>query len=51
MITDTEQVKPFNTDWTKKFIGESKLVLRPSTTDEVSKVLKYCNDRRLAVVP
>ncbi len=24
---------------------------RPKTTDEVSKVLKYCNERRLAVVP
>jgi len=25
--------------------------LQPTTTDEVSKVLKYCNERKLAVVP
>ncbi|MCB0371198.1 MAG: FAD-binding oxidoreductase, partial [Bdellovibrionales bacterium] len=31
--------------------GESKLLLYPRSTAEVSAVLKYCNDRRLAVVP
>ena len=25
--------------------------MQPTTTDEVSKVLKYCNERKLAVVP
>jgi len=32
-------------------LGSSRLVLRPKTTAEVSKILSYCNDRRLAVVP
>ena len=27
------------------------MVLRPKTTEEVSALLKYCNERRLAVVP
>jgi len=31
--------------------GESRLVLRPKTTAEVSEILRYCSDRRLAVVP
>ena len=26
-------------------------MLRPKTTAEVSKIMRYCNDRRLAVVP
>ena len=26
-------------------------MLRPKTTAEVSEILRYCNDRRLAVVP
>jgi FAD/FMN-containing dehydrogenase len=38
-------------DWTKKYKGQSKLVVRPKSTEEVSAVLKYCNDRKLAVVP
>lgn len=27
------------------------MVLKPKTTQEVSEVLKYCNERRLAVCP
>ena len=26
-------------------------MLRPKTTSEVSEIMRYCNDRRLAVVP
>ena len=33
------------------FLGESSIVLRPKTTAEVSEILKYCNDRKLAVCP
>lgn len=32
-------------------IGFSKCVLKPKTTEEVSKILSYCNDERLAVCP
>ena len=34
-----------------KYAGKSKLALRPKSTEQVSKVLSYCNDRRLAIVP
>ena len=34
-----------------KYAGKSKLALRPKSTEQVSKVLAYCNDRRLAIVP
>jgi FAD/FMN-containing dehydrogenase len=34
-----------------KYRGHTRLVLRPKTTEEVSKVLRYCNDNVLAVVP
>ncbi|KAI9787316.1 MAG: hypothetical protein M1816_007664 [Peltula sp. TS41687] len=46
-----DDLEPFNSDWMRKYRGHSKLVLRPKSTEEVSKILKYCNDRRLAVVP
>jgi FAD/FMN-containing dehydrogenase len=38
-------------DWMHKYEGHSSLVLRPASTEQVSSVLKYCNDRGLAVVP
>ncbi|RMZ83996.1 hypothetical protein DV737_g1389, partial [Chaetothyriales sp. CBS 132003] len=44
-------IDAYNCDWMKKYRGHTQLVLRPKSVDEVSKVLKYCNDRKLAVVP
>ncbi|CAK7227763.1 D-lactate ferricytochrome c oxidoreductase [Sporothrix bragantina] len=46
-----DDVEAFNGDWMRKYRGHGQLVLRPGSTEEVSKVLKYCNDQRLAVVP
>jgi len=47
----TDDIEPFNGDWMRKYRGHTKLVLKPGNTKEVSKVLKYCNDNMLAVVP
>ena len=47
----THDLEPFNSDWMRKYKGHTKLVVKPGSTDEVSKVLKYCNDNMLAVVP
>lgn len=44
-------MEPFNCDWMRKYRGHCRLVLKPGSTEEVSKVLKYCNDNMLAVVP
>ena len=46
-----DDLEPFNTDWMRKYRGRCRLVLRPGSTDEVSKILRYCNDNMLAVVP
>lgn len=46
-----DDLEPFNCDWMKKYRGHCRLVLKPGSTEEVSKVLKYCNDNMLAVVP
>lgn len=35
----------------RKYRGQAKLVLRPGTTEQVSKILAYCNEHMLAVVP
>lgn len=46
-----DDIEPFNGDWMRKYRGHSELVLKPGSTEEVSKILKYCNDKNLAVVP
>ncbi|MCJ1245606.1 hypothetical protein MMC30_002810 [Trapelia coarctata] len=47
----TDDLEAFNSDWMRKYRGHTKLVVKPGSTEEVSKVLKYCNDNMLAVVP
>jgi (R)-2-hydroxyglutarate---pyruvate transhydrogenase len=47
----SNDLEAFNSDWMNKYRGHTRLVLKPKTTEEVSKVLKYCNDNMLAVVP
>ena len=43
ILTDSHDVEPYNKCFRQIDIGHSQLVLLPSTTEEVSKILKYCN--------
>ncbi|KAJ1891444.1 D-lactate ferricytochrome c oxidoreductase [Kickxella alabastrina] len=49
--SDPIELEGFNADWLNKYRGNSQLVLRPKTTQEVSDILKYCNAQGIAVVP
>ncbi|KAI0873080.1 hypothetical protein GGS24DRAFT_465068 [Hypoxylon argillaceum] len=46
-----DDMEPYNGDWMRKYRGHCRLVLKPGSADEVSKILRYCNDNLLAVVP
>ena len=35
----------------RRYRGNSRLALRPGSTDEVSRILRHCNEHRLGVVP
>ncbi|XP_066536479.1 D-2-hydroxyglutarate dehydrogenase, mitochondrial isoform X3 [Hoplias malabaricus] len=50
-ITDPDLLESSNVDWLKSVKGNSELLLRPKTTEEVSQILRYCNERNLAVSP
>ncbi|CAD8213475.1 unnamed protein product [Paramecium octaurelia] len=47
----TQDLNPFNTDWMNKYVGSSEIVLTPQTTDQVSQILRFCNENSLKVVP
>lgn len=51
MITDEDELSPYNKCFRQLDIGQSKLVLLPSSTDQISQIIKYCNKNLLAVVP
>ncbi|KAH8997535.1 FAD-binding domain-containing protein [Lactarius akahatsu] len=45
------EIEQYNSDWMGKYRGKSTTVLRPHTTEQVSKILKWCHERRIGVVP
>lgn len=51
VIQNEQDLEFFNEDWMRKYKGQSQLVLKPKTTEQVSEILKYCNTQKLAVVP
>ncbi|XP_053948681.1 D-2-hydroxyglutarate dehydrogenase, mitochondrial-like [Anastrepha ludens] len=46
-----EDLQAYNVDFWNTVRGNSKLVLKPASTQEVAGILKYCNERKLAVCP
>jgi FAD/FMN-containing dehydrogenase len=51
VLTDPEVTRPYEVDWTNRFHGRARAVVRPATTDEVAAVLRACRDAGAAVVP
>ena len=42
---------PFNQDWMGKYKGNASTVLKPKTTQELSDIVKWCNEKRIGIVP
>lgn len=49
--TSPDDLQHFNTDWMNKYRGHSPAAVLPGTTEQVSLVLRHCNERGIAVVP
>ncbi|KAG2023309.1 D-lactate dehydrogenase cytochrome oxidoreductase [Coprinopsis cinerea AmutBmut pab1-1] len=47
----SEDLDIYNCDWIGRYKGHSTTVLKPKTTEQVSQILKWCNERRIGVVP
>ncbi|VEU45049.1 unnamed protein product [Pseudo-nitzschia multistriata] len=48
---NAESLEKYNVDWTGHYRGFSSIVVRPNSTDEVSRILKYCNEHLVGIVP
>ena len=49
--TPADELTVFNDDWMGKYKGKSTTVLKPRTTEEVSRIVKYCNEKKIGIVP
>lgn len=47
----SDDLQGYNVDFWHTLRGNSKLVIKPGSTKEISEILKYCNEKRLAVCP
>ena len=46
-----DDLLPYNEDWMQKYRGSSQVVLRPRSTAEASRLMAYCSQQSIAVVP
>jgi FAD/FMN-containing dehydrogenase len=51
VLTDTDAVAGYCTDWTGRFCGSTPAVVRPGSTDDVAGVLAVCHRHGVTVVP
>lgn len=49
-LSSKEDCAPYGGDWTR-LTGDPLLVFLPKTTEQVSLILKTCNDLKIAVIP
>lgn len=51
VLTDPELTAGFETDWTRRYHGRARLVVRPASTHEVAAVVRACAESGAAIVP
>ena len=51
VLIDGDLRAGYETDWTGRFHGSARCVVRPANTDEVARVLRACSAAAAAVVP
>ena len=48
---DPREIAPHVEEWRGSYKGNTPLLLKPTTTEEISRILAICNDTRTAIVP
>ena len=51
ILDHEDQIRPFETDALSAYKQKPLIVVFPENTEEVSKILAYCNQERIKVIP
>src|SRR5882762_9106166 len=51
VIASGPDQEPYVVDWRGRYRGRAVAVVKPGSTAEVAAIVKYCGERRLAIVP
>lgn len=51
ILSDTENIERCSSDNTEDFVFPPEIILQPTTTAEVSQILRYCNEQNICVTP
>lgn len=51
VLVDPDDVAPYTTDWTGRFVGSGTAVVRPGSIGEVVAIVELCRHHRIAIVP
>ena len=51
IVTDAADVAPYLTDHRKLYHGRAQAVILPRSVEQISRVLQFCNEHRIGVVP
>jgi FAD/FMN-containing dehydrogenase len=51
LLTEDSQIEPFLTDHRKLYRGRTPAVALPKTVEQISRLLAFCNDNKVGVVP
>lgn len=51
VLTDPDLTAPYETDWTRRWTGRARAVVRPADTEQVVAVVRACAEAGVPVVP
>ncbi|WP_417418878.1 FAD-binding oxidoreductase [Hoeflea sp.] len=51
VLTETAAMAGYLTDWTRQFSGDAIAVVRPSATEQVSRIVRLCGSAGVRIVP
>src|SRR5690348_12114563 len=51
VLAEPDLREPYETDWSRRFVGRARLVVRPADTAQVAAVVRACAQAGAAIVP